>query len=392
MNIYTIEDLSFETLFENHLDLLAIFDKNGNVLKRNKAWEVILGYNQAELNNSNFLNSITHPDDKAIILQIMAKLFNKEVHEVLDITTRYKHKNNSYKYIKWDAHFKDDVLYIIAKDISIFFEKQRALLKDKNSLMAIFEAQTLYILHVDMNFTYSYTNSKFLEDFAWNYTAESIIGVPYLFHEVDLQDLEQKANECIANPGISRQALFKMKNRDNEIKDILFDVVCIVNAKNEPVDFQCIGIDITDKKFLKELEHLKIEADFLEKSTPITQIWDNILLLPLIGHISSKRANNIINNIVEAIEKKAAKICIVDISGVEIIDQETANYFIQLSKATQLMGCQLVMSGISPKVAMNIIELNINLDDFTSTGSMKKALEKGFLENGLIISSLKKLV
>ncbi len=112
----------------------------------------------------------------------------------------------------------------------------------------------------------------------------------------------------------------------------------------------------------------------MEMSTPVTQIWEGILLLPLVGLIDSKRAQDIMDASLEKIAETQARIFILDISGVGVVDTAVANYLIKVTKATRLMGCQSTISGVSPAIAQTITELGIDVGNVRTTANMRDAL------------------
>jgi rsbT co-antagonist protein RsbR len=112
----------------------------------------------------------------------------------------------------------------------------------------------------------------------------------------------------------------------------------------------------------------------MEMSTPVTQIWEGILLLPLVGLIDSKRAQEIMDASLAKIAETEARLFILDISGVGVIDTAVANYLIKVTKATRLMGCESTISGVSPAVAQTIIELGIDIGNIRTTANMRDAL------------------
>ena len=112
----------------------------------------------------------------------------------------------------------------------------------------------------------------------------------------------------------------------------------------------------------------------MEMSTPVTQIWDGILLLPLVGLIDSKRAQDIMDASLAKIAETQARVFIMDISGVGVVDTAVANYLIKVTKATRLMGCQSTISGVSPGIAQTITELGIDVGNVRTTGNMRDAL------------------
>ncbi len=116
----------------------------------------------------------------------------------------------------------------------------------------------------------------------------------------------------------------------------------------------------------------------LEMSTPVTHIWDGILLLPIVGLIDSKRARDVMNATLEKIAQSQAQVFILDISGVGVVDTAVANHLIKISRATRLMGCESVISGVSPAIAQTIVDLGIEVGDVKTTATMKDALATAF--------------
>jgi rsbT co-antagonist protein RsbR len=123
----------------------------------------------------------------------------------------------------------------------------------------------------------------------------------------------------------------------------------------------------------------------LEMSTPVTNIWDGILLLPLVGLIDSRRARDVMNATLEKIAQSQARVFILDISGVGVVDTAVANHLIKISRATRLMGCECVISGLSPAIAQSIVDLGIEVGDVQTTATMKEALAAAFGRLGLDI-------
>ena len=124
----------------------------------------------------------------------------------------------------------------------------------------------------------------------------------------------------------------------------------------------------------------------LEMSTPVTHIWNGILLLPIVGLIDSRRARDVMNATLEKIAESQARIFILDISGVGVVDTAVANHLIKISRATRLMGCECVISGVSPAIAQTVVDLGIDVGDVKTTATMKDALATAFSQLGLSIA------
>lgn len=131
----------------------------------------------------------------------------------------------------------------------------------------------------------------------------------------------------------------------------------------------------------EELVMEKITAQsksLMEMSTPVTQLWSGILLLPVVGLIDSKRAQDIMDNSLIKIAETHAQSFILDISGVGFVDTAVANHLIKITRATKLMGCECIISGLSPAVAETIVELGIDVGTIRTTANMKAALDIAF--------------
>jgi rsbT co-antagonist protein RsbR len=120
----------------------------------------------------------------------------------------------------------------------------------------------------------------------------------------------------------------------------------------------------------------------MEMSTPVTEIWEGILLLPIVGLIDSKRASDVMHAALAKISDTQARIFILDISGVGVIDTAVANHLFKITRATRLMGCVCTISGVSPTIAQTIVDLGIDVGDVNTTATMRDALADAFKQIG----------
>ncbi|MEE8587091.1 MAG: protoglobin domain-containing protein [Acidobacteriota bacterium] len=120
-------------------------------------------------------------------------------------------------------------------------------------------------------------------------------------------------------------------------------------------------------------------------STPVTAIWKGVLLLPIVGIIDSKRSQDIMESMLSAISESQSRIIILDISGVAVVDTAVANHLIRIGRATRLMGCECVISGISPAIARTIVELGIDVGEIRTTSTLRDSIEYAFSKLGLEI-------
>jgi rsbT co-antagonist protein RsbR len=112
----------------------------------------------------------------------------------------------------------------------------------------------------------------------------------------------------------------------------------------------------------------------MEMSTPVTEIWEGLLFLPIVGIIDSRRSRDVMNATLNKIAETQARIFILDISGVGVVDTAVANHLIKITRATRLMGCETTISGVSPAIAQTIVDLGIDVGEVQTTATMRDAL------------------
>jgi rsbT co-antagonist protein RsbR len=113
-------------------------------------------------------------------------------------------------------------------------------------------------------------------------------------------------------------------------------------------------------------------------STPVTEIWEGVLLLPIVGVVDSQRAQDIMDAILTKVAETSSKVAIMDIAGVAVVDTAVANHLIKITKATKLMGCNCTISGVSPAIAQTIVELGIDVGEVQTTATLRDALGSAF--------------
>jgi rsbT co-antagonist protein RsbR len=112
-----------------------------------------------------------------------------------------------------------------------------------------------------------------------------------------------------------------------------------------------------------------------ELSTPVLQIRDRMLLLPIIGVIDTHRAQLITESLLRAIRANRAKVVVVDVTGVATIDSKVANHLMQTVAAARLMGATAIVTGLSSEVAQSLVALGIDLGNFNTVGDLQGGVE-----------------
>ena len=128
------------------------------------------------------------------------------------------------------------------------------------------------------------------------------------------------------------------------------------------------------------------EAELRETATPITEIWDGVLTLPIIGTLDSNRTMLIMDALLNYIAKEHARAVVMDLTGVRNIDSQVSHHLIQMVKAVQLMGADAILTGIRPEIARALTSLNIDLGSVTTRASLSDGLKEAFRRMGIQVS------
>ena len=115
------------------------------------------------------------------------------------------------------------------------------------------------------------------------------------------------------------------------------------------------------------------QQELMELSTPVVQLWDNVLALPLIGTLDSERTQVVMENLLEKVVETGASIAIIDITGVPTVDTLVAQHLLKTVAAARLMGADCIISGIRPQIAQTIVHLGINLADIITKATLADA-------------------
>jgi rsbT co-antagonist protein RsbR len=114
------------------------------------------------------------------------------------------------------------------------------------------------------------------------------------------------------------------------------------------------------------------------------EIWNDVLVLPIVGVVDTKRSMDIMGNLLEQIVARQAKCVIIDVTGAEIVDTRTADYLLKVVRAASLLGSRCVLTGLSPAVAQTLVEIGADLTEVRTLRNLEAGLLDclRFLESG----------
>lgn len=133
------------------------------------------------------------------------------------------------------------------------------------------------------------------------------------------------------------------------------------------------------RQLLRELQTLYEQQQTLEDTiaqlaAPVVPLFEGVLLLPLIGNIDSRRAQQVMEHLLTSIAERAADVVIIDITGVPLVDSAVANYLLQTIRAARLLGTQVIVTGIRAAIAQTMINLGIDLGSIMTRNTLREGI------------------
>ncbi|WP_437765212.1 STAS domain-containing protein [Sorangium sp. So ce281] len=175
----------------------------------------------------------------------------------------------------------------------------------------------------------------------------------------------------------------KMSYFMNEVHGVHWEAwyLPIQNERGEVTHVAGITLDVTAAK---RTEHeLRAKLDLIERqqqvirslSTPIIQVWDRVLTLPLVGTFDSVRAADVMEGVLREVVRTQARHIILDLTGIEVMDTATADHVLKLSRAVKLLGADVIITGINPAIAQTIVGLGVDLTSLETRATLRQGLE-----------------
>ena len=176
------------------------------------------------------------------------------------------------------------------------------------------------------------------------------------------------------------RALFENYVRDSDLLNAILD------AYEPAANRIAVTVGVS---FVEERERVIREQQqaIRELSTPVLQVRDRLLILPIIGMLDAPRARQLTEQLLGAIQSSRAKVVVIDITGVAAIDLTVANHIVQTVEAARLMGASAIITGLSSEIAQTLVDLGVDLSMMKTVGDLQGGLEEAERLIGLRPSS-----
>lgn len=153
------------------------------------------------------------------------------------------------------------------------------------------------------------------------------------------------------------------KDQPQKIQDLFLSLIKLV--------FMDIGLAIDTYIFEREITIRKQQESIRELSTPVLQLREGLLILPIVGAIDEQRSRLLTETLLKSIRDRRAKVVVMDITGVTTVDSLVANRLLQTIDASRLMGATVIVTGLSPGIAQTLVTIGVDLSTLNTIGDLQ---------------------
>jgi rsbT co-antagonist protein RsbR len=151
------------------------------------------------------------------------------------------------------------------------------------------------------------------------------------------------------------------------------------DAWDSSADSWKLALETNDYSVSREIEQkivlVQQQETISELTTPVMEIWNDVLVLPIVGVVDTRRSVLLMNNLLDSIVRTQSRCVIIDVTGVEIVDTSTADYLLRVIRAASLLGSRGVLTGLSSAVAQTLVEIGADLSSIRIFRSIKDGLK-----------------
>ena len=387
----------YRAIFDNRLHMVYIHDEQGCFVDANDFGVERLGYSREDLGKI-FFQDVIYPDDIPAVFEAVQEVMTKgRMEHMMEI--RLVSRSGEIFWIDCLSlllssdgdHF---LAMGLARDITDRRRAEEKLRESEARYSVIVEEANDAVVIVKKGFDLVFANRRLYE--ITGYSCEEI----ELLRQRDdgimeammmtlggmdtgaVQEAIRGFERAINGQGIPRPTELEFTRKDGGILPVELSS-SLIEYEEEPAVLILIR-DITERRGAEQAQKASEERlkDLVEKlrlsqedlSTPVVQVWDRVLALPLIGVVDSTRAQKVMEVLLPKIVETQAEVVVIDVTGVASMDTQVTNHLIRTIQSSRLLGTQCVVTGIRPEVAQAIVRLEMDMGDLVTMRDLQEGL------------------
>lgn len=351
-------------------------------LQLSRGWERVLGWSRAELRSKPFIEFV-HPDDRAATVEAASQLAAGD--DVIEFVNRYACKDGSYKWLSWESSVDADlpeaerVILASAHDITEQVETRQQLertLTEAQSFRSVLEATSDLVVMARSDGSVTFVNQAGLRMI--DRSADELLARP--FTQLHPPDYRAHLREVAIPHALEHGAWSgegEILGADERRLPISQVIVGLAEPGGEAHGLGTIIRDISQSKGLEDelrAQSARLLDALQAMSTPFIPITGEIVVMPLIGQMDGKRAEQVMEVALSGVASSGARVVILDLTGLATVDSTVAALLARTASSLRLLGTETILTGIQPAVAQTLVGLEIDLAGTTTRATLQSAI------------------
>ena len=391
----------FRSIFENMRDIYFKIDAQGQIIMINPAGVRMLGYETAEdIIGMSAFEILEHPQEAMnLFSELLGGGGTSSPVGIQEFALKVIDREPVIiEYAPWIV--MDEVGDVVAieglgRDITGRKEMQANLKESEEKYRSLFENMHDAYFRFDVN-SMAIANINPAGKRMLGYDSEShLIGKSIQEVFSNTEDIIPMISHAMTDPGMLsdiQRLEIPLALQDEQTMEVEVYPSFNYDDQGRLVTVDGIMRDITERKRYEErlknseerlldlVDRLRLSQELL--STPVVQVWDRILVLPLIGILDSTRAQRVMEVLLNRIIETQTEMVIMDVTGVATMDTEVTNHLIRTIQSTALLGSKCVITGINPEVAQSMVQLGMDMSKLVTKRDLQDGLKYGLSTMG----------
>ncbi|WP_437913104.1 STAS domain-containing protein [Sorangium sp. So ce302] len=373
-------DALFAEFFACCPELLFVASTAGGLLHENDALREVIG---PANEGGATLAELAHPEDRAALLAAWAKL--EQTGEPVSFRVRLRDARGAYRPVLCNAKRSPDrsAVFGSLRATPEFGEEELTIVRNKARILdsLVNHVDKLAFWGLDRDGICFYHDGKALPNAGFK--PGQLLGVNWIelygkrpgASVVDAPDVDHDMHNWFDGT---------VRRFRSDSNDVYWDN-WVTPLQDERGGSVCgllgLSFDIsesrrTEQELRAQLQRIEAQQKVIrDLSTPIIEVWDGVLTLPMVGTVDSVRTADVMDSLLSKIVEKQARFAILDLTGVEVVDTKVASHLIELVTAIRLLGADGIVAGIKPNVAQTMVALGLDLSQLNTQRNLRAALQ-----------------
>ncbi|HZF47559.1 MAG TPA: PAS domain S-box protein [Polyangiaceae bacterium] len=372
-------------LLELSGDMVRVYTPEGVCVYASPSCKALMGYEPEELLGQKGVD-LTHPDDVPLVQKAMVAILEEP--SAHTVSYRMRAKDGRYVWVESVATTVRDPetgavreIVLVVRDVTARKQVEAALSEREARVRSLLESLDVGVLVQGPSTEILMSNLKALElldltksqiigktsfDPSWNVIREDGSAFPAEMHPI---------SEAIRTR-LPVQDVLMGVYRPN-LKDRVWILVNATPELGPDGSLKQVVCTVTDVTARKEAENELArarDAMFAEMATPLIPISDDVMVMPLVGAMDTRRAKQVLDALLPGITERRARVAIVDITGVRSVDAQVVSALVGAAQAVRLLGAEMVLTGIRPSVAQVLVNLGVSTAGIVTRSTLQSGI------------------